>query len=97
MAEHGLDDVLAVVFDGAGYGPDNTVWGGEFLRVDQEGYQRLGHLGCFQLPGGDAAAREPWRVAMSPCSNAPITVSCRPDCRRHVNLFQLTSNQYSCR
>jgi len=65
MAEHGLDDVLAVVFDGAGYGPDQTVWGGEFLRVDKEGYQRLGHLGCFQLPGGDAAAREPWRVAVS--------------------------------
>ncbi len=65
MAEHGLDEVLAVVFDGAGFGPDGTVWGGEFLRVDKDAYQRLGHLGCFPLPGGDAKAREPWRVAVS--------------------------------
>jgi len=65
MAERGLDEVLAVVFDGAGFGPDGTVWGGEFLRVDNDGYQRVGHLGCFPLPGGDAAAREPWRVAVS--------------------------------
>lgn len=70
MAEHGLDDVLAVVFDGAGYGPDKTVWGGEFLRVERDGYQRLGHLSCFQLPGGDAAAREPWRVALSLLRNS---------------------------
>ena len=65
MAEHGLDDVLAVVFDGAGFGLDNTVWGGEFLRVNRSSSERLGHLDPFHLPGGDAAAREPWRIAVS--------------------------------
>ncbi len=65
MAEHGLDDVLAIVFDGAGFGLDGTVWGGEFLRVNRRSSQRLGHIGQFHLPGGDAAAREPWRVAVS--------------------------------
>ncbi len=65
MAEHGLTDVLAVVFDGAGFGPDATVWGGEFLRVNGGGCTRAGHLACFPLPGGDAAAREPWRLAVS--------------------------------
>ncbi len=66
MAEHSLSDpVLAVVLDGTGYGPDGTVWGGEILQVELTGYTRLGHLSTLQLPGGDAAATEPWRMAMS--------------------------------
>jgi hydrogenase maturation protein HypF len=62
MAEHGLEEALAVVFDGAGLGSDGTVWGGEFLRVTRQGFERLGHLAEFVLPGGDAATREPWRI-----------------------------------
>jgi hydrogenase maturation protein HypF len=66
MAEYGLEgDVLAVVLDGAGFGPDGTVWGGEVLLANRLGYQRLGHLGHIMLPGGDAAAREPWRLGIS--------------------------------
>ncbi len=66
MAEHGLDGpVLAVIMDGAGYGPDGTVWGGEILQANLTSYTRLGHLSHLHLPGGDAAAAEPWRMALS--------------------------------
>lgn len=54
---------LAWVLDGAGFGPDATVWGGELLRVEYAGFERLAHLERVPLPGGDAAAREPWRMA----------------------------------
>jgi hydrogenase maturation protein HypF len=64
MAEHGVEGpVLAVVLDGTGYGGDGTVWGGEFLEATAKGYTRLGHLRTIPLPGGDKAAREPWRMA----------------------------------
>jgi len=64
MAEHGLTGpVLAVIMDGTGYGEDGTVWGGEFLEVTLRHYARLGHLRTIPLPGGDRAAKEPWRMA----------------------------------
>ena len=66
MAEHNLEGpVLAVVLDGTGYGTDGTIWGGEILRADLRGFSRLGHLEPLPLPGGDAAAQEPWRMGMS--------------------------------
>ena len=65
MAEHGLSGaVLGVAFDGAGLGDDGTIWGGEFLVADYEGYQRVGHLAPFRLPGGDEAVRHPPRTAL---------------------------------
>ncbi|MDP3090497.1 MAG: carbamoyltransferase HypF [Nitrospira sp.] len=66
MAEHGLDgEVLGVAWDGAGYGSDGTIWGGEFLIAGYRGFRRLGHLRPFRLPGGETAMREPWRCAFS--------------------------------
>jgi hydrogenase maturation protein HypF len=57
--------VIGVAFDGAGLGDDGAVWGGEFLIADVEGYERAAHLKYVPLPGGDRAAREPWRMALS--------------------------------
>jgi hydrogenase maturation protein HypF len=66
MAENGLTDpVLAVVLDGTGYGPDGSIWGGEFLLADLVQYKRLGRFQQLSLPGGDAAAMEPWRMGCS--------------------------------
>ncbi|MBK5941690.1 carbamoyltransferase HypF [Halochromatium roseum] len=53
--------VLGVIFDGLGYGSDQTIWGGEFLLGDYRQWQRVGHLRPFSLPGGERAIREPWR------------------------------------
>jgi len=64
MAEHGVTErVVGVALDGTGYGDDGRVWGAEVLVCDLLGYERAAHLVYAPLPGGDAAAREPWRVA----------------------------------
>jgi len=66
MAEHGLaGPVIALTLDGNGYGPDHTVWGGEVLLADYHSFVRLAHLAAVAMPGGDAAIREPWRMAIS--------------------------------
>jgi len=56
---------LGVIWDGSGYGPDGSIWGGEFLLGDAGGFQRVAHLRPFRLAGGEAAVREPWRPALA--------------------------------
>ncbi|QUQ64955.1 hydrogenase maturation protein HypF [Kutzneria sp. CA-103260] len=55
--------VIGVAFDGTGYGPDGTIWGGEFLIASLAGFERIGHLATVPMPGGAAAIRQPWRMA----------------------------------
>jgi len=66
MAENLLEgEAIGIIFDGAGYGADGTIWGGEFLVGGYSGYRRAAHLRQMLLPGGDAAAVEPYRMAIS--------------------------------
>ena len=66
LAEHGAPGAaVGAIFDGTGYGPDGTVWGGEFLCGDLAGYARVGALLPVRLPGGAQAIRQPWRMACS--------------------------------
>jgi hydrogenase maturation protein HypF len=65
MAENDLEGrVLGVSWDGTGYGPDGSVWGGEFLLTDDEAFERVATLRPFRLPGGERAVREPRRAAL---------------------------------
>jgi hydrogenase maturation protein HypF len=66
MAENGIEgDVIGLAMDGTGYGPDGTVWGGEFIVADEANFRRIGHIMNYLLPGGEKAIREPWRIAVS--------------------------------
>jgi len=66
LAEHGRPGpCLGLAFDGTGYGPDGTIWGGELLLADLGSYRRLGHLQPVVLPGGEAAIRQPVGMAFA--------------------------------
>ena len=58
-----FEPVIGVSFDGTGYGTDGTVWGGEFLIADTDGFRRAGCIGPFDQAGGDLAPKEGWRIA----------------------------------
>jgi hydrogenase maturation protein HypF len=58
--------VIGVAFDGTGYGTDGAIWGGEFFEGSlADGFARRGHLENAPLPGGSAAIRQPWRMALA--------------------------------
>jgi hydrogenase maturation protein HypF len=76
LAEHGRlgSPLLAVTYDGTGYGTDGTIWGGEILALsDSSGFTRVGHLKPFALPGGDSAARQPARIALDLMARAGVS------------------------
>ena len=59
------DPVIGVAFDGTGYGTDGTIWGGEILLADLDGFRRIGSVEPFLQAGGDLSAKEGWRIAVS--------------------------------
>lgn len=66
LAENGVKGpVIGLALDGTGFGSDGQVWGGEVLFADLHSFQRAAHLDYVSLPGGDAAAKSPWRMALS--------------------------------
>ena len=65
LAEHGIDEAIVVAADGTGYGSDGTIWGGEVLAASLFRAERVGGLGTFHLPGGEAAIVEPGRILAS--------------------------------
>src|SRR4051794_27125968 len=66
IAEHGLEGpVIGLSLDGTGYGTDGRIWGGELLIARLDSFERFAHLDYVALPGGDAAVREPWRMAFA--------------------------------
>ncbi|MEO8607761.1 MAG: carbamoyltransferase HypF [Chloroflexota bacterium] len=65
MADNHIEaPVLGVAWDGTGYGTDGTIWGGEFLQINEQGFERVAHLMTFPLPGGEQAVREPRRCGL---------------------------------
>jgi hydrogenase maturation protein HypF len=66
MAEHGIrDEAIGLALDGTGYGADGRIWGGEVLLSRLDGFERFAHLEYVPMPGGEAAIREPWRMAFA--------------------------------
>lgn len=90
MAEHGLTGpVLAVCFDGTGYGTDGTVWGGEFLRCEGALFQRIGHVKSVGMLGGDLSMRQAWKTALCYLAAAGIEY---PDPRLPIVKAALAGN-----
>jgi hydrogenase maturation protein HypF len=67
--------VIGLSFDGTGYGDDEAIWGCEFLVSDLKDFERAGHLAYVPLPGGDAAIRHPYRVALSHLAAAGVDLN----------------------
>jgi len=79
LAEHGeAGPAIGVAYDGTGYGDDGHIWGAEILVADLAGYRRAAHLRYVPLPGGDRAARAPWRSALGWAEAGGLADSWRP-------------------
>jgi len=78
MAEHGLTGkVIGLALDGTGYGSDGKIWGGEVLLASLAGFERFAHLEYVPMPGGEAAIKEPWRMALGALRAAGFDVGSR--------------------
>jgi hydrogenase maturation protein HypF len=98
MVDNGyFDPVIGVAFDGTGCGPAGELWGGEFLIADLAGFLRVGHLRALPLPGGEAAIREPWRLALAALVEAQEPAhTLGVDPGRCERVRQLLQAQFAC-
>lgn len=104
LAENGVqEEVIGLSFDGVGLGTDGRSWGGEFFIADLTGFERVGHLKYTCLPGADAAAKEPYRMAIAYLVDAfgrealPLAQELLPDVGRKADMvFQMIEKQVNC-
>lgn len=92
LAEHGrTGPAIGIAFDGTGCGPSGELWGGEILVADLLAFRRVGHLRPLRLAGGEAAIREPWRMAAAALLDAGKSLDLLPgvDARRLRGVRQL--------
>ncbi|MCA9168319.1 MAG: carbamoyltransferase HypF, partial [Planctomycetales bacterium] len=92
LAEHNCQtrqEIIGFSFDGTGYGDDGAIWGSEVLIASMGAYRRVGHLDYFPLPGGDAAAKQPWRVALAALWAVGLPWDERLPCVRHRQPMEL--------
>jgi len=93
LAEHGESGpTLAVTFDGLGWGPDGTAWGGEVLEVDLVGFRRVASLESTVMPGGVAAVRAPWRMAAAWAVAAGLPDAGLDIARRHAEGWEAVAD-----
>ena len=94
LAEHGeAGPAVGAVYDGTGYGSDGTVWGGELLSGDLHGFERVGSLHPVRMPGGEAAIRQPWRMAcawlLAAGTATPAALAAAVDAERRDRVTEL--------
>ncbi|GMU57177.1 MAG: carbamoyltransferase [Candidatus Xenobia bacterium] len=94
LAEHGWPadrPLLGLILDGTGWGPDETLWGGEVLLGDYRGYERLAHLDPMPLRGGDSAIRNPVRQALEYLRESQVELDPRLPCVRAATELELAN------
>ncbi len=96
MAEHGVEEALALVFDGVGLGADGSLWGGELLYVSPTGFTRQGTFAGVPLPGGDAAVQRPARQAAARLLAAGVLVGDELRQRLGLSATELAAVRFQC-
>ena len=99
LAEHKITETaLGIILDGTGLGDDKTLWGGEVLQVSYQSCERLGSLSPMLLPGGDAAAENPWRMGLSLLHHAGLAREAIPlyQGSRYETVCQLIKQGFNC-
>ncbi len=103
LVEHGIEEkALAIILDGSGLGDDNTLWGGEVFEVDCTEYKRVGSLASMLLPGGDAAAENPWRMGLSLLHHSGLSRDAmvknfhRDERDKYTVVWQLMEQKFNC-
>ncbi len=97
LAENGTEeDAIGVILDGTGYGTDGTIWGGEFLVGGSRGFDRAAHFATLPMPGGERAAREPWRMAFAAMHELSLSPADFPAWSQRRSAEELAAARFAC-